>query len=342
MKASFFYIIAALILLTSCSPRIGTILTKTYPALKSNEPVEVFTDTRSVPSDSESLGIVRATDTGFSTQCDSITVVESLKAEARKAGGNAIVITEHIRPSFFGSNCHQMTGTILRIYDFESKTFAENADSIRLEEIESIQPARILPRMDISAGIGYAWRTAKLAPNLDPITREYAKGLMDGFAWKMTFNYYFNDLFGIGLDYSAFRATNKALGQQDGNPGYLKTNDMITFIGPSFSTRSQLNEKWMLNCSLSIGYIGYTSKETAFGTSEKISGASVGMQAGIDIQYKLTPDWGIVFNCNAISGVLSEYTHEWNGYKETIKLDDNSKEGLQHINLLVGVRYYIK
>ena len=72
-----------------------------------------------IPDKSEILGECKIGDSGFSTKCDYNTVLETLKSEARKVGGNAIKITKHKSPDF-GSTCHRMTATILKLTnDFE-------------------------------------------------------------------------------------------------------------------------------------------------------------------------------------------------------------------------------
>jgi hypothetical protein len=97
---------------------------KTYPALDANEPVAIYSPSQPVPDNSEALGTVAVTDGGLTMPCDSLTMITRMQEEAKRIGGNAIFITEHLRPMLFGSNCHQFKGTVLRITDFETAVVA--------------------------------------------------------------------------------------------------------------------------------------------------------------------------------------------------------------------------
>jgi hypothetical protein len=70
MKLNVLFILSVSFVFTACSPKIGTSITKTYPALNQSEPVVLFTNPASVPANGESLGIARITDSGFTVRCD--------------------------------------------------------------------------------------------------------------------------------------------------------------------------------------------------------------------------------------------------------------------------------
>ena len=114
MKIKFFLITATILLLTSCSATLTSSLVKTYPPLHSQEEVRVFTIDESIPPNAEILGTIRTGDSGFSIDCNYATVIEMAKIEARKAGGNAVKITQHKRPDFW-STCHRITADVLRV-----------------------------------------------------------------------------------------------------------------------------------------------------------------------------------------------------------------------------------
>ncbi|MDC7217994.1 MAG: hypothetical protein PQJ28_03120 [Spirochaetales bacterium] len=71
----------------------------------------------SIPEAAIQLGEIKIGDTGFSTNCTWEVVIEKAKEEARKAGGNAIKITEHRPPSVMGSSCHRIKAAILKLED---------------------------------------------------------------------------------------------------------------------------------------------------------------------------------------------------------------------------------
>jgi hypothetical protein len=114
-KLTGLIIVVALILLSSCNPKVITSISHSYPALDYKQEVMVLGLTQLEPEKAEVLGLVRIGDTGFTTNCSYDIVVESAKLEARKAGGNMIKITDHTLPSVLGSSCHQITARILKV-----------------------------------------------------------------------------------------------------------------------------------------------------------------------------------------------------------------------------------
>lgn len=312
--------------------------------MENNEPVEVFVYSTAVPSNSESLGVANITDSGFSTHCDSLTVVEKLKQEARKIGGNAVLITEYVKPSFWGSTCHQMTGIILRVFDFQSASLTTDSDSSQFVNVKTVRPERILPPMTLAANAGYGWRTATLSPDLIGFQREYAKGLMSGFAGDISFNYYFSDYWGLGVIGSAFFASQSMYGSSDFGEGNLRTNDIIYFAGPALLMRMPTrNEKWTLICNWGAGYAGYTSKLSFLNDRVNIQGATLGVYGVFGVEYKIEKNLAIGLNCSSISGVLGSWTVTTNGHKESYRKNNiKEKESLNQIQVLLGIRYYLK
>jgi len=113
-------IISALILFSSCNPKISTSISRTYPPLDYKQEVVVIGLSESEPDKAEVLGQVKIGDTGFSTNCGFDVVIEKAKLEARKTGGNAIKIIEHTPPSAMGSSCHRITAKILKVVNIEN------------------------------------------------------------------------------------------------------------------------------------------------------------------------------------------------------------------------------
>jgi hypothetical protein len=109
-KIMFFVGIIAFI--SSCSPKISTTITKQHPPLTSQEKVLIFGLQDPQPRDAEILGIVRIGNAMTSKDCDLYTILPKAMTEARKIGGNALKITEHIPNS---NACHQITASILKL-----------------------------------------------------------------------------------------------------------------------------------------------------------------------------------------------------------------------------------
>ena len=118
--------IATIILLSSCSPKISTSISKTYPPLAYKEDVVVIGLNQPEPEDAEVLGLVKIGDNGFSTNCGYNAVIFDAKQEARKAGGNALKLIEHKQPDII-STCDRITAKILRIENIDNfKTDTSN------------------------------------------------------------------------------------------------------------------------------------------------------------------------------------------------------------------------
>lgn len=128
-KQIAFFLIASLLVITSCSPKVSSKFSKKYPALDYREEVRVFDLQDPVPSNPEELGVVKIGDTGFTTHCGYTEVIEKAKTEARSVGGNAIKITKHTLPNMWGSSCHQITATILKVDHFDMLPVSEVVDS---------------------------------------------------------------------------------------------------------------------------------------------------------------------------------------------------------------------
>lgn len=115
-------IISALILFSSCHPKISTSISRTYPPLDYKQEIVVIGLDQTEPDNAEVLGQVKIGDTGFSTKCGYDIVIDKAKLEARKAGGNAIKIIEHNPPTAMGSTCHRITAKILKVENIENFT----------------------------------------------------------------------------------------------------------------------------------------------------------------------------------------------------------------------------
>jgi hypothetical protein len=128
MTKTGFFLITVLILLSSCSARITTSIQKSYEPIARSQEVKVMNSLTEVPQGAELLGKVDVGDSGFTTNCSYDTVLNAAILEARKAGGNAICITDHLTPDFH-SSCHRISANIYKIDFHLVKTVTQAADS---------------------------------------------------------------------------------------------------------------------------------------------------------------------------------------------------------------------
>ena len=125
----YLLILVALFLATACSPKVSKTITKSYAPLDYKEDVLVLDLQTPAPIGSDEMGTIKIGDTGFTTDCDWNTVIETAKTEARKVGGNAIKITKY-KPPNMGSTCHRITAVILRIDNTSEIAAATKANDV--------------------------------------------------------------------------------------------------------------------------------------------------------------------------------------------------------------------
>jgi len=347
MKKVILFSFFLCILFNSCSPPVvGKMITKSYAPYETVFPVEVYYSKTEIPIQSESLGIVNVRDNGFSTNCDSTTVIGLIKGEARKVGGNAVYISEHIRPSFWGSTCHQMTGTLLKVGDFSQITDSTNSNipTSDIADVRIMKPERKYPSMRLGINAGYGYRTAKLADGMDDAEKYYMKKLMSGLNLEAAFDYFISDYWGIGLMYSGYHAKADIWGTNElGQGGSYLTKTSINFIAPALLFRSPIGESFFLDIKFGIGYIGYGSKDSFLDDYYmKYNGASVGMHFGVGLEYKMTDNIGLFLNASSTTGAVRKFTVNENGYINTVELDDGQAEGLGNSSIGLGVRFHFK
>jgi hypothetical protein len=328
MKHFYYAAFAVFLFLCSCGPmRVTTSVVKQYPVLEQDEPVEVYFSNQDIPTDSEALGLVKAFDSGMTLKCDSLTTVEHLKTEARKIGGNAVAVTEYIKPSFRRSSCHQMAGTIIRVHNFDSVFLEET-----LEQRASYIPEqkRTLPHWRATLDGGYAWRTAQLPRDN---TRDFFQSMHKGLSFQGDIQYYFKDNQGVGLTYSAFTSGT-------GNKFYTKGETFIQYIGADYVFRSEF-EKWVLYGSIGLGYAGYSITLNDGNRFAKEWGSTVGFRSLLGVDYRIDSSLAIGLNLSSISGLVYNINVNDNGTLSQWKADSpETAVGLGLLRITAGLRYY--
>ncbi len=113
-KTYLFFLTVPIFLLCSCNPQGISKIEKSYPILAYHEYVKVYNIDDEVPLGAEVLGTVKVINSDYSSKCNYESAVDEACLEARKVGGNAIKIIEHMKPNFWVS-CHRVNAEILRI-----------------------------------------------------------------------------------------------------------------------------------------------------------------------------------------------------------------------------------
>ena len=116
--------ICAVLLLAGCNARVSTHITKAYPETDVKQEIKMVKTDDLLPENTEVIGKVKVGDKGATatSKCTYPKVIEIAKEEARKAGGNAIRITQHKIPDYH-CTCHRIKADILRIENVDSYLF---------------------------------------------------------------------------------------------------------------------------------------------------------------------------------------------------------------------------
>ena len=204
MKKTKLFAVATILLMTSCSPKVVTNIVRTYPDMIPADSVYVIGLGEKVPNTAETIGRVSVVDRGTSRNCRYDQVLHLAQEETGKNGGNGLAITNHQKPSFWGSSCHQISGLMLRLSDRTVDTLKTNPvqDVIDLDLIVAKDYAerRKAPANTFEASFGYGWVTSKIYD-----INGAALGSKGGVEWKLGYEYVWSSGMGIGLQYSGFK-----------------------------------------------------------------------------------------------------------------------------------------
>ncbi|MDR1155226.1 MAG: porin family protein [Bacteroidales bacterium] len=259
-----------------------------------------------------------------------------------------------MKTKFYGSHFRAGTWVFLCLSWASAAVQAQTSDSavfIRPQPAEIVhwaayKPGRQLPRATLKLDAGYGWRTAPTSDQLTDDMKAYVEHLKSAFVWNASFDFFFNDRFGIRMTFYQYLASHsdQAYKINTGKSGTLATKDRITHIGPAFVFRLSFGRQksWIFDANVGMGYIGYRENTTFADEYFKYSGASLGMQTGAGLEYRIAPQWSIGINMQLTSGEITELQYNDNGVKTTQTYDAGEGEGLGQISLGIGIRYHIK
>ncbi len=324
---------------------------KQYPPLSPGENIVVYEQPGQILDASEPLGQVIAADRGSTIHCDSLTMINLVKEEARKVGGNAVLIVEHQRPSFWGSSCHQFVATILRTTPtalLSSSDSSGAANTVPYTYNTNDTRQRQLPRFSFGTDIGAGWRLNRISSAVSSDARRFYENLRFGLGWGAYGDYFFNDNYGIRLSYQgAYNSYGeKVVIINDDDlyigAGTLSLRNTIHYVGPAFVMRTATrNQKWLFNLSSGMGFLHF--RESIYLFEQQVSTAvdpTVGFQIIFGTEYKFAKNWGAGLNLSLLSGIVDTFTVYQDGEQTTITAPPGEGEGVARLDLLFGIRYY--
>lgn len=334
-----FYLV---ILLSSCSPKITTSLTKKEKPISKNAIVTVYDKNDTLPAVIEKLGTTKVNDNASTAEFDYNFVVELAKLEAIKAGGNAIRIIKHQIPNIFNTG-HEVYADILKI---DTSMVHQRADQLN-KGYNTIIP---YSHLRLALNGGYAYNLGKDVPAFDTRIQTYDNQMRSGFNFGAELNYFFiNGQMGIGINYENVSSQNSLNGVTYSSLGQIFTNNILSdnlnikYIGPMYTCISRQIKgngiKDALIINVGMGNLSYTDTKIVDLRNYKITGSALGTYYSIGYDRFISKNMALGIQLSLIRGLLSNYDR-FDGTSTThVQLDNNSYQSLTHLSLTIGLRF---
>ncbi|HHB79356.1 MAG TPA: hypothetical protein ENK85_09010 [Saprospiraceae bacterium] len=117
------------ITIVGCSPKISSKILQEKPMRKSLSSVVFYSEKDSIPINAEIIGRIHVGDAGFTTRCSRSQLIENIKEEVRRQGGNAFKVTKYWAPNLW-SSCHRIRGLVLIVPEDEANMGDKDAVAV--------------------------------------------------------------------------------------------------------------------------------------------------------------------------------------------------------------------
>ena len=166
-------------------------------------------------------------------------------------------------------------------------------------------------------GGGYAYRLGKEENTGNAGLDAMNKKLRNGFAVDADAQYFFKETWGLGLNAnfcsSSTSGNNVSLPGRDGAFNYKETQNFI-YLGPSFVGRIE-SEKFMLISNIGVGPLFFNTDMNFSGQSVTGNNITLGVNAGIAGEYKLSSKTGIGLKLSYVVGTIDNLKVEGSNMK---------------------------
>lgn len=331
----------------SCNPVISTQLIKQARPLDNKQDVKVIEVDEALPSHAEVLGEVNIGEAGLTLNCSYEYVLELAKAEARKAGGNALKINEHKTPDFY-SSCHRISAHILMVGDASLGQLAQQASESASGQLVALNDSLVKktnPRMRYAVYGGLSRGLGKIPELNDPIQDQYNKDLKSGYNLGADITYFYGPVYGLGLKCNIMRTANSLndiyFYDTEGTRYFGDISDDITmyFVGPSWTCRdSGTGKKGTFYLSAAAGYNGYYNRACLVNRLIA-TGSTLGTNIDMGYDVNLFKHVALALKLSLTTGVLRKMTLNNGLIKQQYTLDKDSYISMSHIGLSVGLSF---
>lgn len=329
--------------LFSCSPKIVTNVMKNYPPVDETEEVVIYEREKDdhVPATAETIGSIAVVDNGFSVGGSYEKVIDMASVETRKNGGNGLLITDHIKPSFWGSTIHQIAGTMLKVDPNDTTLVSSKVAYTSIRENNERKRINI-PEHIFGFNIGYGG-LPRSDNDVPKEIQDLNDKLTNGIVWDAHYYYHHKGLpYGFGVLASQYYSSPF----QDVTYQNNKNNIRLDYVGLSLALRHAFSPKWMWNLNLGMGYLGLMQKASDVNNSSNFGtrkGNTFGSHFGIGIEHRISKQLGIGVDFSSILGYLTSV--EDNNFipdPSTPEINDKNRLNVSRSNAAIGIRYYIQ
>lgn len=199
------------------------------------------------------------------------------------------------------------------------------------------------PSWRFSAQGGYAYRVGKIDKSQDAVVVDHIKNLKHGITYGADATWFFMESLGVGLKYNSLKVCSSeqvTVTYDDGTQtsGLLEDNINIWFFGPMASYRvlsRNMRNAFFMNVGL--GYMEYKDR-TVLIDPFIIKGGTIGSLYEFGYDVGLTDKISLGAMLSFVSGTLTGYQTNQGGSWNTVYLESDSYESLNHISLSIGIR----
>lgn len=341
------------VVLYSCAPTISTTSIQNYNQLNPQDNVLVYSEGETLPNDIKIIGKTKIGDSGFTTNCGFDVMIEKAKNEARKIGANAIIITQHILPSVWGSSCHLIKADLVKTgvqtkvsqNNIQRDTVTKKIPPVPYDNIIVKSPANY-NKFLLSLNYGLGYRTAPLEKGTPQIEKNFQNELRSGNSFQIKTGYKPNQNSYYGLIYSNFSSSTSLndvlFVEPNGFEGAGSTSQKneIKYIGAVAGwTANGFLKNDTFNFDLSLGYINF-SEERKFENTYIAKGGNLGISTDISYYFGVSKFFKIGPTFSFNGGAIKKYTvSSNNGYSDTFEFDENTFLSLYRIDLMLGTYF---
>ena len=197
----------------------------------------------------------------------------------------------------------------------------------------------------LSGSFIFSRRIAPISNDVPDDFQDYLDDLRGGRGYQGRLHFFATPTVAIGLQVSTFESSNSiSVELEFDNPdsiaiGTLSTSVSMFYLGPSLMGFYYFpNSSFLLNYSLSFGYLGFRQEETLLGTEVIYEGSSLGMNGDLGLEFLLAKNVAFGIGAGFGLGSLNKVDITVDGRTESVDLEE--AEGLGRISFFTGLRFH--